>query len=127
MKRLSALLILGLTLWVGCKPSTTQDGISQTELAQMICRCSESIVAHNKVLEQLSKHDNSAELVEKIKQGEAVMERATECITSSIRNDLSAVLTPDLWQKIDANCRLDERMIADIVLRIDQFNQAQEW
>lgn len=118
---------LGMIIFVSCQSERTKDGITQEILADMICECSAKIVRHNQLLASLMHINDKVQLEEEIKKGEGIFNEATTCITTPIQNDISAILTPDLWEKVKSNCQLDERVTADLILRIDEFNQSQEW
>jgi len=117
-------LLISVITFVSCHSTSKSSGMTSEQLTNIVCKCAQPIVTYNNELRSLAETDNMGQLTQEMAKGDAIMQSAEACITDKILTDIDQILSPNLNQQIIDHCKLDPRMIDDILIKLQAFNRS---
>lgn len=115
-------LALGLLLSIGCKEAPKDQGMTKADLATIVCNCASPVVNLNAELQTLVNNKDMDALVQRMSAGEQLMTVAVDCVIDKIDEKAKSLLDDEFETVIADLCQLDQRMKADFIEKIENYN-----
>lgn len=112
--------LLSLIIWQ-CSSGPNSKEMTVEQLANNVCRCSQSLITYNEELRQLADQSDTQALISKMSEGDSKMSEAVFCITRDLRKEISNLITTELEVSIHDACQLDKRMTLDLLGKIAAY------